>query len=42
MPRLKRQEVEDGPGDYSVEEKDKQVHLTEEGHEHVEQLMLES
>ncbi len=42
VPRLKRQEVEDGPGDYSVEEKDKQVHLTEEGHEHVEQLMLES
>ncbi len=42
VPRLTRQEVEDGPGDYSVEEKDKQVHLTEEGHEHVEQLMLET
>jgi preprotein translocase subunit SecA len=42
VPRLKRQEVEDGPGDFSVEEKDKQVHLTEEGHEHVEQLMLQS
>jgi len=42
VPRLTRQEVEDGPGDYSVEEKDKQVHLTEEGHEHVEQLMLQT
>ena len=42
VPRLTRQEVEDGPGDFSVEEKNKQVHLTEEGHEHVEQLMLET
>ena len=42
VPRLIRQEVEEGPGDFSVEEKNKQVHLTEEGHEHVEQLMLES
>jgi preprotein translocase subunit SecA len=41
IPRLERQKVEDGPGDYSVEEKNKQVHLTEEGHEHVEKLMLE-
>jgi preprotein translocase subunit SecA len=39
VPRLKRQEQEDGPGDFSVEEKTKQVHITEEGHEHVEQLM---
>ena len=42
VPRLKRQEVEDGPGDFTVDEKGKQVHLTEEGHERVEQLMLES
>ncbi len=42
VPRLKRQEVEDGPGDFSVDEKGKQVHLTEDGHERVEQLMLES
>jgi preprotein translocase subunit SecA len=39
VPRLKRQLEEDGPGDFSVEEKSKQVHITEEGHEHVEQLM---
>jgi len=42
VPRLTRQEAEDGPGDFSVDEKQKQVHLTEEGHEHVEQLMLEA
>jgi len=42
VPRLKKQIEEEGPGDYSVEEKNRQTHLTEEGHEHVEQLMLES
>ena len=42
VPRLVRQETEEGPGDYSVDEKQKQTHLTETGHEHVEQLMLES
>jgi preprotein translocase subunit SecA len=42
VPRLKRQEVEEGPGDYSVDEKQKQTHLTEAGHEQVEQLMVES
>ncbi len=41
VPRLKRQAEEDGPGDFSVEEKTKQVHITEEGHEHVESLMFE-
>jgi len=42
VPRLTRQEQEDGPGDFTVEEKQKQVHITEAGHEHVEQLMIES
>jgi preprotein translocase subunit SecA len=32
----------EGPGDYSVDEKAKQVHLTEDGHERVEQLMAEA
>jgi preprotein translocase subunit SecA len=41
VPRLTRQQAEDGPGDYSVDEKGKQVHLTEAGHERVEQLMAE-
>src|SRR3954451_25410230 len=42
VPRLKRQLEEDGPGDFSVDEKSKQVHITEEGHEHVEALMSEA
>ena len=42
VPRLSRQKEENGPGDYSVDEKQKQVHVTEEGHEHVEQYMLEA
>ncbi len=39
IPLLKRQEVEDGPGDFSVDEKAKQVYLTEEGHQRVEDLL---
>jgi preprotein translocase subunit SecA len=42
VPRLARQKEEEGPGDFSVEEKTKQVHITEAGHEHVEQLMLQA
>ena len=30
VPRLTRQKEEDGPGDYSVDEKSKQVHITED------------
>ena len=41
VPRLKVQKEEDGPGDYALDEKHRQAHLTEEGHEHVEQLMAE-
>ena len=40
IPGLKPQETEDGPGDYTLEEKHKQVFLTEEGHEHVEKLLV--
>jgi preprotein translocase subunit SecA len=42
VPRLTRQQAEEGPGDFSVDEKTKQVHVTEAGHEHVEQLMLQA
>ena len=42
VPRLTRQQEEDGPGDYSVDEKNKQVHLTEQGHEKVERLLTEA
>ncbi|MFZ4699257.1 MAG: preprotein translocase subunit SecA [Candidatus Methylumidiphilus sp.] len=41
IPKLTKQEKEDGPGDYSVDEKTKQVYLTEEGHERIEQMMEE-
>ncbi len=41
VPLLTKQEKEDGPGDYSVDEKVRQIYLTEEGHEHVENLLLE-
>jgi preprotein translocase subunit SecA len=41
VPLLVRQKEEDGPGDFSVDEKAKQVHITEAGHERVEQLMAE-
>ena len=39
VPRLVRQTEEDGPGDYSVDEKQRQIHLTEDGHQHVEELL---
>jgi preprotein translocase subunit SecA len=41
VPRLVKQEEEDGPGDYSVDEKQKQIHLTEQGHQRVEELLDE-
>ncbi len=39
VPQLKRQEVEDGVGDFWVDEKSKQVHLSEAGQEHAEDLL---
>ena len=36
IPSMVEQETEDGPGDYSVDEKAKQAFLTEAGHEHAE------
>jgi preprotein translocase subunit SecA len=41
IPRLTKQEKEDGPGDYSLDEKARQVYLTEAGHEHIERLMVQ-
>lgn len=40
IPRLKKQEIEDGPGDYTVDEKSRQAYLTEEGTDHIEKLFL--
>ncbi|MBI4294052.1 MAG: preprotein translocase subunit SecA, partial [Betaproteobacteria bacterium] len=38
-PMLRRQEKEGEPGDYTVDEKTHTVSLSEEGHEHAEQLL---
>lgn len=40
IPDLTLQKAKDGPGDYTVDEKAKQVYLTEEGHAKVESLFV--
>ncbi len=40
-PKLVKQVDEASPGDYWVDEKGRQVHLSEQGHEHAEQLLEE-
>jgi len=40
IPQLTKQEEENGPGDYSVDEKARQVFLTDEGHEHIEDILI--
>ncbi|HDS1137339.1 TPA: preprotein translocase subunit SecA [Stenotrophomonas maltophilia] len=42
VPHLVKQEVEDGEGDFWVDEKGKQVHLSEAGMEHAEQLLVDA
>ncbi|OGI38254.1 MAG: preprotein translocase subunit SecA, partial [Candidatus Muproteobacteria bacterium RBG_16_62_13] len=42
IPRLVRQQAENGPGDYSVDEKSRQAFLTEAGHEKVEAMLAEA
>ncbi|EKT4097620.1 preprotein translocase subunit SecA [Stenotrophomonas maltophilia] len=42
VPHLVKQEAEDGEGDFWVDEKGKQVHLSEAGMEHAEQLLVEA
>lgn len=42
IPKLRKQETEDGPGDYSVDEKSRQAYLTEEGNERVEKLLQQA
>jgi preprotein translocase subunit SecA len=42
VPHLTRQEAEDGAGDYFVDEKQKQVHMSEEGMEHAEQVLRQA
>ena len=42
VPRLKRQESEEGEGDFWADEKTRQVHLSDAGHERVEELVSEA
>jgi preprotein translocase subunit SecA len=42
IPQLTRQAEENGPGDYKVDEKTKQVYLTEQGHTHIEELLTQA
>ena len=42
VPHLIKQELEDGEGDFWVDEKGKQVHLSEAGMEHAEVLLREA
>ncbi len=41
-PRLTRQETETGPGDFWVDEKGRQVVLSEQGHEHAEAVLADA
>ena len=41
IPKLDRQNDKEGPGDYWVDEKTKQVYLTEDGHQQIEHLLVE-
>ncbi len=42
VPRMIRQTEEDGEGDYWVDEKQKQVHLSEAGMQHADELLQEA
>ncbi|MBY0576632.1 MAG: preprotein translocase subunit SecA [Gallionellaceae bacterium] len=41
-PKLQRQAEEDGPGDFSVDEKNHQILLTESGHERAENILTQA
>lgn len=41
IPQLTAQKEENGPGDYSLDEKTKQAYLTESGHQHIEELLTQ-
>lgn len=42
VPDLIRQESEESEGDYFIDEKSKQVFLSEQGHQHIEDLLTEA
>ena len=41
IPKLVLQEKEDGPGDFTLDEKSKQAYFTEAGHDNIENLLKE-
>ena len=42
IPGLAKVETEDGPGDYTIDEKSKQAFLTEQGHDTAEGLLIDA
>ncbi len=42
IPHLKKQEEEGDDGDFTIDEKQKQAHLTDAGHIHIEELLTEA
>ncbi|MCP0914417.1 MULTISPECIES: preprotein translocase subunit SecA [Legionella] len=42
IPNLKMQQEEGDSGDYTIDEKQKQAHLTEAGHQHIEELLVKA
>lgn len=42
IPQLSLQTLESEPGDFTIDEKQKQAHLTERGHQKVEQLLIDA
>jgi preprotein translocase subunit SecA len=42
IPKLAVQKIEDGPGDFTLDEKSKQAYFTEDGHDHIELLLREN
>jgi len=42
VSKLSLQSEKDGPGDYAVDEKARQVYLTEEGHQHIEKILVQA
>lgn len=42
IPYLKKQVSESEEGDFTIDEKQKQTHLTEKGHQHIETLLTEA
>lgn len=42
VPQLQKQDAANGSGDYYIDEKSKQVYITEDGHSHIEALLTKA